>query len=1266
MESYNLFEVQQEGDAGWAHGRLYATGNATASAAFRRGVDLSAGLDVRGEVGGTLGKGIEASLTGGARLTAGLSFRAAYPLDLFSEAGLVARIRAQAAAAAFIRAELSLDSHEFSGLLRNRLSGSWMDLAEIFLTEIEIGAGLWANAMVTVQFLAEAAIVGSFVEAPGVKPGFTCSFQYAAGYGYGAGINFRVNFGLSNPGRLLDRLANQLVAIIEDEIQAVLPQLNDMERTAVQAALPLLRMVLPAVFRVLYEEGKALARPAVDKQASASTSIVQGFIRQAQEALARQLFSLAVDQLNRLLQKSGLGDSLGALSEDDVRRVFSALLEARSATVRLAELDISTANWLPVTLDLLDALSALSTFVIPESDKDAWNDYLALGWAAVVILNQLLGWAQDSKDTQNWFDPETPVAVPSANAITGHIVNRIQKAPGRGITLGDATRFLVLKQFDGVARVDALRAAIPESAPILDFLSSAIQGNQGGSLLQILYQELADLDNVDTADLLLKITAALAPVIEEQLLPKLFTPLEASADPGVVELLHEIVKPTLLSMTRVILPQLESVNNADGAQKMRELISAVLLQSLTRLLLVSTEILADHVATEGPPVMRSLAETARGGMGGPAVDGALAVLSPMAGIPPEWTPTREDLADILDICANTLEYWNANERADWFRMSGDLIRAGLMTGEAALDHLWQSISDSSSQAPVPTLGSALEAFARRLASGLWRLIQFIGPDVWELFKNHFPRMVNDFVVKPLTAAVNEAVNALEQAAQWLDRQIDELKEQIKRLAAEIQQIIDRIAAYLQALAENLLQLIGDAVEHVRALGWNLVYAALFDNPLFKTLRNSWEDFIVNGVRSVYDTSFNSLQWILTSPLQMFREMAVWVQEALRSLSQGGMLEPEAVLMHLRQRALAVSAGPMNLPIYFDVVVDIFGKTVNLGRIDLGTILFPHHAIVGALVDTLMSSAFLRDTVYTVVGEHNQIPAKSNQITLLRSNLENALNSEQVSASRQNLSTGRAVEIAIEELIDSETYSGSAPVRVVLRGANRNFLTSVLGVPARVKMLVNGQEHHYADGSWTEDGDALIFSGKLLASDAGLVPVPVLPPVRYLDVELPANTHLEVALGRHQRPRFVAVPTAPPPEFTPIDVGPGVVLGPQPPWQPPVLSRPGLAELLNELSRQRRTIVMDPLLGVEVEPPANQGLSPVVVQKTELFPTTAVDRLEGVRWTPPGDLILGTVDVWRETILAQRGLNRLDVVVVPGNGQPPVVDSRHFILASGGE
>src|SRR5262245_123194 len=109
-----LFSISAETPNGVPiHASAVAAGSAAATANFRRGIDLSAGFDFRAEASAQLDGDLAAKVAAGIGGRGGLALQVYFPLDLFSEAGLVARFRAQIEAAAFVRATVSLSFDEF-------------------------------------------------------------------------------------------------------------------------------------------------------------------------------------------------------------------------------------------------------------------------------------------------------------------------------------------------------------------------------------------------------------------------------------------------------------------------------------------------------------------------------------------------------------------------------------------------------------------------------------------------------------------------------------------------------------------------------------------------------------------------------------------------------------------------------------------------------------------------------------------------------------------------------------------------------------------------------------------------------------------------------------------------------------------------------------------------------------------------------------------------------------------------------------------------
>ncbi|MEO5997116.1 MAG: hypothetical protein ABIN89_10260 [Chitinophagaceae bacterium] len=194
----------------------------SANAELRRGINLSAGFDFAASAQGVLGKGLSAKVTAGVNARAGVALQAAFPLDLFKEAGIIARFQAQAAAAAYVGATVGLEFNVFREQIGTLIPSPLDELLDVFLEEIELSAGFWGRAAFAAEIRGEAVLAGSLSPTAPNDPGFSFSLQYAAGLGYGAGKEFVTNIKFVEPQRLLDRIADRMVRIVLREAEAAM------------------------------------------------------------------------------------------------------------------------------------------------------------------------------------------------------------------------------------------------------------------------------------------------------------------------------------------------------------------------------------------------------------------------------------------------------------------------------------------------------------------------------------------------------------------------------------------------------------------------------------------------------------------------------------------------------------------------------------------------------------------------------------------------------------------------------------------------------------------------------------------------------------------------------------------------------------------------------------------------------------------------------------------------------------------------------------
>lgn len=765
--TYELFTVGLQGDAGWAHGQALATGRANLSLAAHRGFDLSASVDLEAAVGGKIGSALRASVQAGAGAGAGLSVKAAFPLDLFTEAGVVARVRAQAAASAFLRASVNLDSDVFSDALKGRLSGTWLELVDIFLTELSFGAGLWGKVAFAAEAVGEAALVGNLL---GENPGFTCSFQFAAGYGAGAGMDFKVNFGLANPPRFFDRMAERLLLIIEREVRAAFIVLNSDEEALSREALSVLRLALPLAYRAIFDIGVTLAPPSAPSAAAASGTLARSFIREGQALLSRALFDLALRTLNDLLGDENLAAKPGTLTAAEADSTQRALASLRDSLHTLISGETPAEGWLPTLALVLDQCSDLEK-LIPDDQREKWKDRLALAWAAGVMITRT---TQGPSPAGKGVTPfgNSPVDLPSAGPISKHVSSRIGKDPGAALTTGDALEFVLLNAPDYLHEITASSADFQRVITLLSDIYSTVTHS---SLAVAVFKDLATPDDKTAAALASRIGSALGPVLEKEVLPRIIATLRANGNTELTDVVHSVVRPALLAITQVILQDIPKLGTGQAARLLREKISAVLLQSLTRFLITSTNIILDDAITKGVPLIRGVAQDIRQGDAKDVVSVTLAKLESAAagGLFAMITPTADDLADLIDLSATTMEHWNSDSREDWLALMSDLLSLGLTTGDEKLDDLWSAVSDSPTE-PPPPLKPQLEALLRRVAGDLWKFLGTLELTLLNIVRRHFEHFDAPIVVT-IEDATHSLIGGAKAAVAKLEKQAGELK-----------------------------------------------------------------------------------------------------------------------------------------------------------------------------------------------------------------------------------------------------------------------------------------------------------------------------------------------------------------------------------------------------------------------------------------------------------------------------------------------------------
>jgi hypothetical protein len=1232
MNTGEIFRLSAERHDAWAHGRALASGNATLNATWHRGIDLTGSIDLRGELGAEAGSTLFAMLQAEGRASAGLSLKAGFPLDLFGESGVVARLRAQAAASAALQAKVGMRSEGLANDLNRVLPLAWRGLAKIFLDEFKLSAGIWGVASFSAELVAEAALVGHLIPVGGVEPGFTCSFQYAAGWGGGAGYDFKVNFGLTNPARLFDRLGIHTADLIERELRVRIPQLP----SQAERALPYVRLLLPLAYQAAFGYGAALAEAARTGATPNGRAVTDIFLRHARTLVVQALLDLALGYAEQSLAHPETKARVAALTGDAASRAGDALKKVEDAFAEVRKDDSSLDDWFKFVLALLDALIGAEPY-LAAAQEPRWNDTLALIWAAAVVIRRLTA-GRDANEV-----PPTAATAPAPGAVAVYVAGQLGRSAGM-LGESDALAYLIGSKN---LWVQELRSQLLELVPAFDLIARIVAPASGSPLLEALFDPALTADNARRDAVLAALVAQAGPVIEQELLPFVIDPLEHANDEGVRDLARLVVRPMLRCLVRVILPAAVQRLSDSRSQLLREQISAALLQTIARLLVVSAEMVAKIAAHDGAIFLRSQADAIATGRATRELERIIGALSGGAvsssGVRNLLGAT--EVAELVRLAAETIEWWDANERQQQFEMLVELITLGLHSGNKTIDDIWDDLEHNPN---TPPLQDRLEAYAREMVNALVRLARHVFERGLALLVRAGERFVAD-VMSGVNTMATTGLQAAREVAQWLASRAADLQRLLNELNAKLEKTLSAIASRLSALSQQLRQLAGDAVGAVRSTGWALVEAALAGNIVFSNLPRDQRDIARRCVLGLYNTWFDSVGYLLEEPLRMFQQAADWVRDALNRQVPGGVFDRAYILNYIRNEALKLLNKPLSLPLTYNFKLLDIPITIDLS--DLRMIEVRAETVSGTFVDVLLSNSAVQQGIDALVELYRQIRLISQQLGMTQLAYQSALTSAEASLIVNRMVTSLPLVARIPAPAEQQLARNKVKLRVEIPGANATFVSSSLGMPTRVKLLVNGTEHSYAPSSWFETPGGLVYEAWLVPSGAGLAPLPVLPDVRLLEVALPHLYTYTVEQDGHgiQRLRAAEQATIPFP-------GPGG--GPHLPSNGGIVPRPVAVSRLETLRARVMTAQMDPLLSAAIGSTQQNTspIQPVIAERIGVFAATAAERATGTRWVDQADVLAPLL----ETIVARPGANQMQVVVADGAGRTATI-SRTFLL-----
>ena len=1215
---------------GRRHGAAAAYGRASASAALERGLDLSARVEIGANVDASIRDKVSGTFTGGVTGKGGIAVQAKFPLDLFREAGVVARVQAQAEAGAYLRAALGLELLAFRDLVRGQFEGPLRELCDIFLEEAVVEAGLWARAAFAAEIVAETTLTGSLVSSGPRGPGFSFSAEYGMGLLYGSGASFLTNIGFVDPRRLLNRLSDRLTALVVVEAERYVATLSGPDRDAAAEALTILRILLPLAGRSAYELGVLLAGPLPQKQKDAAArSVVRSFVGEAQELLLRHIFDLGLTKVRELLGGESTRTTFEGFTGETQDRVRSDLLVLKDAVVRLDTLEHARASeWLAAVVACLEATEALVEHgLFAGTVADEIKHGLALAWSAAVLLDRAAAWAEQAAGG-DLFPSSLLAPLPNNSTVGAHIAAAIAKPAGSGLTLADLVTFMV--RVDLVAE---LRAMAPGVADTIDWLEAAFAALPEQDLVHELLVTLTAIDQQSADALLGSMGAAFGQAIRDRVLPDLIVPLK-QAEPenkALASLIDEVAVPTLTALPEVILAHIPDLGSEDADRRFREALSAVLLQSLGQFLVATIDVLLAHALDQGTQSLRD-ASDAVGQLGEQSPAFSL-IASAAAGAVLPVTPTPADVRDLLALCADIVQLWNDHEREPVIWAASELLRLGL--GSDATRGASMAMIVGSDGAPRP---AELQRLFGQVEEGIWRIALLAVPRTLELIGAHFVHEI-ELVAKAIYDGTRALVSAIEAGIAWLAQQLDLLEKKLEQLAAAAAQLVADIAGTVSGLTEALLELEDQIIQTIRADGWALAATLV-----------SWAPgFVRAAAHDLYNAAFDALTWLLESPLQVLDLVAGWVHEALAQQIAAGAFSRAGLEQAVRNGIYAAAAADLTIELKLDLG--------PLGRYNFGSVTIAAGHVLGTIAATVLGEASFGAAVETLLGKGSTLRATQAQQQATQSAHDQALTKQQAQETVGSLTTGQPLHVILNVAAGS-VHSERVKLIVTIEGANRSFVETPLGVPRRIRLFLNGVEYAAAPEQWFADTTKLTLSVYVVPEPFSLVPQPVQPPYRFDRLRLPRGAVRQVqdvgAVGQLL-----------------LDVG--AVLNQPPPTQPPMLGpQPGGAgdPRLGRIGPRGQPFTSPDVVDVPMVQGGSTTITAdqhtvVIAQPTGAPPASAREQAAGWGW---GLVAVDTgepIDLTLPVIVGRRGVNVIQVAASDGKDQLESAGVT-FILKAGEE
>jgi gas vesicle protein len=1029
---------------GWGSVEAQGSVNFTGQLEVNRGFLFDFGVGAMAEVSGAIRNFLAADLQADATAEARILAQLQVPMDLFSQAGFAAQLKATAEAAVGVQLRLGLTLGDFIAAVEAdpAMAGVPAKIFRAFVEEVSIGGGVYAKAAVSAMVYASVVVAGRLVPDQHNPPGFTISAEAGAGLKAGGGYRVFANLDIANPRRMVARIIDTVVDETLNEIGKLLPEdASHQHRELLLAAAPAAKIAL----RNAFELGELIATDQAPQDAAGAQRMalrcVQVVLEETQRFVVDRVTRLGLDLVNDLLG-SGISQSQWDAARTD-REQLAARLGSMPAEPFLA-IQSNLDYWTQLIDDILALASRFGAGTVPAS----WREPAAMIWAAsqlAYMASRQLTEAQASAtviglapaQVHRSFAGAPPT--PAPNVIRAVINASLGRPATTQIEALDLADYLLTS-----AVVDPLIQRFPEIKTYLDIFRGPI-GADAKAILAKLLTNAGSLNisgSTNPSDTLDAIADALAGFLADKLEDEI-RPMVAPHLQGRESLrlyFDEVMVPSLRTSVDLVFVQAKSWASGEFTPKaFTEALSGILIMIVGRGLVATTDVLVAHAQGVLKDELLAIADVVENDRNDPR--NFLPIMAPLTPIPrPELAQLG---AETFEILADVLGPFPPEIRAKVRALLYDIIESQPIGSVDAASQFAEA-----SFIPNRELAQELAIELAEYAGG--NFVRFVAQVLSRAAAAIIDAIAD--LIEDIERQVEQWINDIEAAAQALYDAIEDLAREIAELIEELQARLDEALDLLEDTLRDLDRPSGRArlLDKLGKKAGDEAVAVLRSNPLYKVLskedKRTARSLARSFARAVIDNDF--VDFIVAGIGEVGDELADFIED-VRDLDPSRDLVPQLetlILDRIEDAVRDMFGGDETFPIVLE-----FGDV----RIELGSVALPLNSIISAVRWAVGGLAFFEDQVRDIADK--LVAAFTAEATLLEREAERSeLKDDKAKVDAQiEDSLPGDVSIRILTPVAASAHETDVQVEVNLAGVPLSWLGLGPGERSRVQVLLDG-------------------------------------------------------------------------------------------------------------------------------------------------------------------------------------------------------------------